>query len=674
MKPRFRLTIANLCCLALLLWGAHTTHTGLMLIAIPMVLMIAGRQLIQWQWNLSLSNLKRLIQLCGGLLGILLIVLLMTQRSFSIIYLLLQWLPVCAFPLILAQAYCPSLPFLLRLLFTPSHVLKEKIAIKQTPINLYYPYFALCLLSASSSNWNALSASFYGSIFILVALLLWKYRPQRTNPILWVCMLLLVGGMGFVGHLQLHQLQAKLEQDTAPWLSGVSGDSVNAYQTSTHIGSIEAMKLSDAIAFRVETEKRLFSPLLLREATYNKYGSASWIAMQSKFLPIPPNPDGKTWKFSTIASTSTSLKISTNLDTGKGVLKLPNGTSEIHELPADHIRKNQYGTVEVEGTPGAIAYQLQFNPNQSGDSPPTTDDLQIPDQEIPAIEQTLDVLNLNGETESEAQVMTQLSSYFEKHFRYSLQPSDSSESSTPLSAFLLKNRSGHCEYFASATTLLLRGAGIPARYAVGYSVHEFSPLEGQYIVRSRNAHAWVMAYVNGTWQSFDTTPPDWTAQEDSTASPLQTISDLWAFVGFKLASMGVWGYGGLAIAPVTAFLLWKWSRRFWIRRSVVPAIVGLEPIPPSIKAGLDSEFYLIEQKLDELNLNRIASESLEQWLMRLKIQLPESEFEALRTIIKLHNRYRFDPQGIEVNERERLRSLSQSWLDLFHRRNPLMDK
>lgn len=668
MKPRFRLTIVHLCCLAILLWGAHTAQTGRMLFAIPMVLMIAGRPLIQWQWNLSLSNLKRLFQLCGGLLGVLLIIFLVTQRSFSIIYLLLQWLPVCAFPLILAQAYCSSLPFLLRLLFTPSYALKEKISIKQTPINLYYPYFALCLLSASAANWNALSASFYGSIFSLVALLLWNYRPQRANPMLWVCLLLMVGGMGFVGHLQLHQLQAKLEQNTAPWLSGVIGDSVNTYQTSTHIGSIEAMKLSNAIVFRVATEKRLSSPLLLREAIYNKYGSASWIALRSKFLPIPPNPDGKTWKFSTMASTSTSLKISTNLDAGKGVLKLPNGTSEIHELSANHVRKNQYGTVEVEGSPGAIAYQLQFNPHHSGDSPPTEEDLQIPDQEIPAIEQTLDILNLNGEPKPASQVLTQLSSYFAKDFQYSLKPLDASNSATPLSAFLLKNRSGHCEYFASATTLLLRGAGIPARYAVGYSVHEFSPLEGQYIVRSRNAHAWVMAYVNGTWRSFDTTPPDWNAQEDSAASPLQAILDLWAFVGFKLASAGVWGFVGLAIAPITAFFLWKWVRKFWIRRSVVPVIVELEPMPPLIKEGLDSEFYLIEQSLEELNLKRIPSESLQAWMTRLNAELPEPEFEILNSIINLHNRYRFDPQGIEATERETLRSLSQAWLDRSHKR------
>jgi protein-glutamine gamma-glutamyltransferase len=264
--------------------------------------------------------------------------------------------------------------------------------------------------------------------------------------------------------------------------------------------------------------------------------------------------------------------------------------------------------------------------------------------------------------------LNQVDSYFERNFRYSLKRSDSNQSATPLSTFLLKNRSGHCEYFASATTLLLRGAGIPARYAVGYSVSEFSPLEKQYIVRSRHAHAWTMAYVNGTWQSFDTTPPDWTAQEDAGASPLQAISDFWAFLSFKLASSNTLSYVGWTIAPVASFFLWKWRRKLRVRRSVIPAIVAPEPIVPLIQEGLDSEFYLIEKRLAELNLNRTASESLQQWLTRLKTQLPESEFETLRSILNLHHRYRFDPQGIEPMERKKLSSLSQSWLNELQKR------
>src|SRR6185503_17848134 len=51
------------------------------------------------------------------------------------------------------------------------------------------------------------------------------------------------------------------------------------------------------------------------------------------------------------------------------------------------------------------------------------------------------------------------------------------EGVTPLGDFMRNARSGHCEYFAAATTLLLSAAGIPARYATGFAVMEYSPLE-----------------------------------------------------------------------------------------------------------------------------------------------------------------------------------------------------
>jgi protein-glutamine gamma-glutamyltransferase len=651
----------SLLSVAIGIWG---WQTGFWVFAIPMILVFEGRRFVKQRWSFSLNDLKSIFKLCGGAIGLLLIFLLITQRSFSLIYSLLQWLPVCVFPLIAAEAYSSTgLSSLLRLLFSNPSSLQKGFSWKQNPIHLHIPYFALCLLSASATNVDGFK--FYIMAATLIAMLLRNHRPQRSHPMLWVCLILLASGMGFLGHLQLHQLQAKLEQQSAPWLSGISGDSVDPYQANTRMGSIEDLKQSNAIVFRVAGDRRSF-PILLREAIYNKYGSASWIATQSKFAPVPLNPDGKTWKLGTVITPSPSITVSSNLNSGKGILRLPNGTSEIRQLPVDQMKKNQYGTVKVEGQQGAIAYQIQFNSDQSGDSLPTQDDLQIPDAEMSAIQQTLKGLNLQGKPNPE--VLNQVSAYFEKNFRYSLKRSDSNQASTPLSTFLLKSRSGHCEYFASATTLLLRGAGIPARYAVGYSVDEFSPLEGQYIVRSRDAHAWVMAYVNGNWQSFDTTPPSWGVQEDSAASPLQIVSDLWAFVGFKLARSNIWIYGGLAIAPITAFFFWKWVQKLWVRRSTVPPIATSEPIIASTKEGLDSEFYLIEKRLDELNLKRITSEPLQEWITRLNAELPEPEFKILKNIINLHNRYRFDPQGIKATERETLRSLSQDWLDRSQKR------
>ena len=54
---------------------------------------------------------------------------------------------------------------------------------------------------------------------------------------------------------------------------------------------------------------------------------------------------------------------------------------------------------------------------------------------------------------------------------------------------------------------LLRSIGIPARYATGYLVHEYNRFTGYYVVRERDSHAWVEAYVEGKgWVTFDPTP------------------------------------------------------------------------------------------------------------------------------------------------------------------------
>lgn len=76
----------------------------------------------------------------------------------------------------------------------------------------------------------------------------------------------------------------------------------------------------------------------------------------------------------------------------------------------------------------------------------------------------------------------------------------------PLEEFLLTDRSGHCEYFASAMVLLLRSQGVHARLVTGFLGGERTPL-GYYVVRQANAHAWVEAWVPGEgWRIFDPTP------------------------------------------------------------------------------------------------------------------------------------------------------------------------
>jgi transglutaminase-like putative cysteine protease len=77
----------------------------------------------------------------------------------------------------------------------------------------------------------------------------------------------------------------------------------------------------------------------------------------------------------------------------------------------------------------------------------------------------------------------------------------------PLAHFLFETRAGHCEYFASSMTVMLRTLGIPSREVNGFLPGEFNELAGDYIVRASDAHSWVEAYFPGNgWIVFDPTP------------------------------------------------------------------------------------------------------------------------------------------------------------------------
>ncbi len=97
-------------------------------------------------------------------------------------------------------------------------------------------------------------------------------------------------------------------------------------------------------------------------------------------------------------------------------------------------------------------------------------------------------------------------------FSYSLKAEIVDGSIDPVEDFLFNRKSGHCEYYASAMALLLRGAGIPSRLVSGFKGGEQSTYTGAFVVEERHAHAWVEALINGRWRTFDPTPA---AREDS---------------------------------------------------------------------------------------------------------------------------------------------------------------
>jgi protein-glutamine gamma-glutamyltransferase len=130
--------------------------------------------------------------------------------------------------------------------------------------------------------------------------------------------------------------------------------------------------------------------------------------------------------------------------------------------------------------------------------------LQLPSKLDPRIHKLAS--DVTSHAQNEYDRVSAVSAYLSSHYRYTLDlqgpaPAD------PLANFLFVRRAGHCEYFATAMTIMLRTLGIPARYATGFAPGEYNPIAGDYIVRGSDAHAWVEVYFPGYgWLTFDPTP------------------------------------------------------------------------------------------------------------------------------------------------------------------------
>jgi hypothetical protein len=436
----------------------------------------------------------------------------------------------------------------------------------------------VCVFSAGIHT-NQGAQSYFWGLAVLIAWALWPLRSRRFGAAVWAAALAAAVGLGFSGQRGVAGLQRVLAGYSAQWLAGFMRQRTDPSQSATAIGQIGKLKLSARIVIRLQPKIGL-SPSYLREASYRRFGSGSqgqtWFSgdTESEFGAVINEPGSdSSWKLPPAKAGNSVATISSYLegrsrDSGapEGLLPQPTGTSLLENLPVLALKTNNAGAVLASG-PGLVIFDAHFGPGATFDPPPDTGtnhlDLTVPDNEVPALDQIISRLNISGATEPEK--LLAVRQFFAANFSYStwLGPDKAARANeTSLSRFLLQSRSGHCEYFATATVLLLRELGIPARYAVGYAVHETSGRG--FVVRERDAHAWCLVWnaPKQIWEDFDTTPASWVAEENRRAPALQWFSDFWSWLRFQVAKIR-WGQANLrryilwALIPVLALLLYQ---------------------------------------------------------------------------------------------------------------------
>ena len=253
--------------------------------------------------------------------------------------------------------------------------------------------------------------------------------------------------------------------------------------------------------------------------------------------------------------------------------------------------------------------------------------------------------------------LTVLGRFFRENFTYSLKPDRAGGKGSPLVRFLFHSKTGHCEYFATASVLLLRAAGIPARYVFGYLARTG---EGGWTpVRERHAHAWVLARVGGRWVDFDPTPPGWLGAEDEKMSMAHYLVDGFYFLGFRLAGLGRalanWdakSYLPFVLAVLILILIVRVLFQLKGQKRVKNPLKQtpnpeMEKKPPTLFEGM-------EAVLNEMGYVRGIGETPKNWLARLANQpLLKNRMESAQKAVALYYRSRFAPDSFtKVQEKE----------------------
>jgi transglutaminase-like putative cysteine protease len=545
---------------ALLLWGAVS---GFLPAAAILAAVLEAPRFHALRFDLRARDFERIADLCAAALVIALAYLLLRTRHFSeSLVAALSWLPMLVAPLILAQRYSLAGHTPLTALFWSLRRRHAHAPETAPPALLDFAYFCVCLLAATAANPRG--AWFYAALCAFLLYALWPQRARSARRAAWPALAALAVALGFGIQFGLASLQSTLEEAALDWLNARWQGQADPYRARTAIGDIGALKFSDRIVLRVDAPRSTAVPLL-RLASYNRYAGGSWIASAPSFQSLQSVANG--WALAG-GPGGQHLRVSGWTTRERALLALPPNTVRLTGLRAESVQRNGMGAVRAEHALDPLTYEAWFDPQGTTDMPPGADDLALPAAIATPMRDLARRLGLQRRDAPAA--VAAVRAFFASGFGYSLDLEASGGGARSLLRFLLEDRRGHCEYFASATVLLLRAAGVPARYATGYAVQEWSALEDAYVVRARHAHAWALAWSDGSWREVDTTPAVWAEEEAQRASAWQPLTDLLSALYFRFTrwrGVPTDDHGGSMtwvwlVLPLAGYLLWRaWRRR-----------------------------------------------------------------------------------------------------------------
>lgn len=680
--------------ICLLFWGAMTGHP---LLGLGAALAVEARSWVSTRWEFSPSTYVRAWHysiLCGLLIAVL---AWMNGMKPGRLHTLFVWAPLVLLPVELAMRFgkAKTIPFNTFSFFARRKMqsdLKQGRQVHPKMLHTGMPYLAVVLLATAMSSRDHLQ-HWIGINLIVGAILIIQGRKNGTRLRASVVGLGLALTLSLATQWGLFTLYDHYRGGGEP---APHGSSISANESRTSIGRLGRLKLSPRIFWRMQVNQGNV-PHLLRVATYNHYQAASWryqtaplddeqletsqrdakgylgeerleefdIRIFRENDETPPDPFPATPDLRIIGEID--ARITENPipfpDSGEAV----GGVNQLG--PDAFLDCNTLGTVRLANPDfNVIEYQIwrgQKWPTESAPYPPF--DLAIPVQEKEIIRQVSQSLQLK-QLKTTQQKIRRIREYFISQFHYSTHlttpPPASRQRQTAVGTFLVSSRRGHCEYFATAAALLLREAGVPTRYCVGFSANELDSGREEWLLRGTHAHAWCRVWIPASdntpahWQDFDPTPPGWLdADSQGYSDWRQTISDWWQRL---IEDFQIWRTHASnrqlvnRIVTLLISLLTLWIiRKLWKSRQS-----GGKNHPTSYTAPRGSALTplnQLESRLSKILGPRPTGTPLSRWVLELAHHAPELK-TRIQTLCQLHNIARFDPNGASEQQLSQLKS------------------
>ncbi len=359
----------------LLFWGWQTGH---LVEGAVMATLLEGAQWVKARWDFTDADFRRIWTFCALLLFAAALYAFTSTggpgefRGFfqnpnpstgrnagnvsaRTVASLICWLPMIFFLFLAAQAFSlrdgippETISVIMRLRWQKARKLSQTLPTTRS-VNVSYPYFIMCLFSASFHGSE--DGTFYWGLCALVAWALWPQRSRRFGVAVWASALALAIVLGYSGQRVVGRMYRLLEGYNAQWLVRRIGGAADPTQSKTSLGQIGSLKASGKIVIRLEPGDGSRAPSLLREASYCTWKGLAWHAdiPQEKYEEVYEETNHGTWVLQSGNTNRAAVNLACYLPGGSALLPLPTGSGRLENLSAWTLHKTSLGAVVAEG-------------------------------------------------------------------------------------------------------------------------------------------------------------------------------------------------------------------------------------------------------------------------------------------------------------------------------------